>query len=225
MQIIKVKNQEEGAAVGGDALAKCISGQLKAGKKVLWLMPGGSNIPISVDVMQTISEMVNLELLKNLTVSQTDDRYGPVGHPDSNWQQLKDAGFNFAVVNALPVLTGEDLKATVSRFGSNIEKAMKAADFKVGQFGIGPDGHIAGLLPGSSALKEKKAAAGYEGKPFTRVTSSFGTLKKLDAAYAFVFGPSKKEAIDNLVNKDLELEKEPAQILKQIPECYLYSDS
>ena len=36
----------------------------------------------------------------------TDERYGPVGHPDSNWSQLLQKGFDLPQAKLVPVLTG-----------------------------------------------------------------------------------------------------------------------
>ena len=49
-------------------------------------------------------------------------------------------------------------------------------------------------------------------------------IKKLTVAYAMAFGETKKKAITDLVDSDLLLDQEPAQLLKSLPEAYLYSD-
>ena len=61
---------------------------LQSGQSVVWLVSGGSNIPISVEVLKALKIKVKPTLLKSLKVMLTDERYGPVGHLDSNWQQL-----------------------------------------------------------------------------------------------------------------------------------------
>jgi 6-phosphogluconolactonase/glucosamine-6-phosphate isomerase/deaminase len=49
-------------------------------------------------------------------------------------------------------------------------------------------------------------------------------LKKVSTAYVFAFGDSKKEALKSLRDQDLPIDKQPAQILKSLPEAYLYTD-
>ena len=210
---------------GTRALADRILSLLNIGKKVLWLIPGGSSIPVATSVMKQIREGAFSEALNNLTVSLTDERYGPVGHVDSNWQHLVDSGFNFESINFFPVLTGLTLEETTQVWGRKIEAAFNDADIIVGQFGIGADGHIVGVLPHSDAVASTDAVFSYNVPPFTRITLTLWTLERVSVAYAFVFGaPNKREAIVNLRDKDLSYGDEPSQVLKKIPESYLYSD-
>ena len=66
--------------------------ELTAGKKVLWLVSGGSNITASVQLMQNLAD----DLTKNLTIMAVDERYGLVGHADSNEGQLLAAGLTIS---------------------------------------------------------------------------------------------------------------------------------
>ena len=120
---------------------------------------GGSNIPIAADVMNAIRAGISPASLDNLTISLTDERYGPVGHPDSNWKQLQDIGMNLSGIKAHPILDGSSLPETVARFGIMIEKILKSTDVIVGQFGMGADGHIAGILPHSPAVSKPATLA------------------------------------------------------------------
>jgi 6-phosphogluconolactonase/glucosamine-6-phosphate isomerase/deaminase len=212
---------------GMQALADKISAFLRADKKVLWLIPGGSNIPIAVEAMKRIRSTTEAVFLKNLTITLTDERYGPVGHSDSNWQQLQDAGFDMNVENAedikmFPILYDLPLVETVARFGRTIQEILAHTDVVVGQFGMGADGHIAGILPGSPAVSELTPTSGYESKPFTRISLTFPILRQIDVAYLFVSGVSKRAATERLHEDGVSLNDQPAQILKEIPEVYVY---
>jgi hypothetical protein len=46
----------------------------------------------------------------------------------------------------------------------------------------------------------------------------------LTAAYVFAFGDAKREALQQLRDESLSLDDQPAQIIKQLPEAYVYSD-
>src|SRR6266566_4768573 len=76
--------------------------QLQAGKRVLWLVSGGSVIPVAVAVAQKFTGIP----VGKLTVSLTDERPGPVGHPDSNWLGLQQAGLQLPGATLRPILTG-----------------------------------------------------------------------------------------------------------------------
>jgi len=220
IHFISSKDPQEGVA----ALSGKISGYLNDGKKVLWLVCGGSNVPIAIEVMNAIRSSVSPERISNLTVTQTDERFGAVGHPDSNWQQMKEGGFDLDGVTTLPILTGLPLGETVTRYSDVIEKAFEENEVRIGQFGMGTDGHIAGLVPHSPALYAAGHAAEHTDENFTRVTVTPVMFESLTAAYAFVFGASKREAVLNLKNKELSLDDQPAQLLKVVGEVWFYSD-
>lgn len=242
-KMIEFRNKE--AIEGAKDLADRILSYLNEGKKVLWLVCGGSNIPISVKVLKFLKDSTIKQLnkgtiqtsaksiensgndensiLKNLTVTLTDERYGSINHPDSNWRQLREKGFDFEAVTAIPVLVGKSFDETTKLFGVNLRDAWSDNDIKIGQFGVGADGHIAGVLPKSKAAKNVGTVFGYEAAPFRRVTITLATIEKLDCAYAFVYGESKREAMSRL-HEDLTAEVEPAQVLKKVKEVVVYSD-
>lgn len=217
MQYIQVKNQSESVKISADAIIT----QLKTGKKVLWLIPGGSNIPISVEAMKNIRHNAPSQL-NNLTISLTDERYGEVGHKDSNWQQLIDTGFNFDGIETIPVLTGKTLDGTAAELVGKIESAMKSSDFIIGQFGMGADGHIAGILPHSPATTSKSLVCAYDAAPFTRITLTFEAIKRISSAYLFISGSSKDEAMESLINKEIPRHEQPVQVLKQLGPGYVF---
>lgn len=218
MKYILTAGWEDGVA----DLTERLVHELASGKRVLWLISGGSNIPASVQVMDNISS----KLSRHLSVMPVDERYGEPGHDESNWAQLTRAGFNAERAALLPVLeTGLNFKQTVARYDKLAGQAFDDHDFIIAQLGIGEDGHIAGILPGSPAATETKAlVVGYQSTPFARLTLSFPGLRKVNVSYTFAFGNTKHQALSSLQAQSLELSKQPAQILKQLPEAYVYND-
>ncbi|MFA6551998.1 MAG: 6-phosphogluconolactonase [Candidatus Paceibacterota bacterium] len=220
MNYRQIKKPDTGIKI----FVKELENSLRSNTKTIWLICGGSNIGIAVDIMDALRKNVHGQLLQNLTIMETDERYGEVGHKDSNWKQMIDAGFNFNDVKSFPMLVGLSKEETAVKYSKIVRKEFKSAQMIFAQFGMGADGHIAGILPKSSAVNAKEEVVTYDAEPFTRVTLTPRMLLKINTAYAFVFGESKREAVQNLVNKNLSVEEEPCQILKQIPEAYLYSD-
>lgn len=218
MQYIRADNGEEGVL----GLTEHIARELRSGKRILWLVCGGSNISLIIRAMDSIPA----ELMHALTITLVDERYGPVGHADSNWQQLIEAGFKTGQAKTLPVLEdGKSLAETAEKYAAMIEQAVHTNDVVIGVFGIGADGHVAGILPDSPAANEEKAwAIGYEAAPFRRLTLTFPALKNVDTAYAFAFGEAKHAALHQLQTETVPLTEQPAQILKQLPKAYVYSD-
>lgn len=218
MQCINSRSGEEGRR----ALADRLTRELSHPKSVLWLLSGGSNVAASVDIMASLPT----KLTERLSLLLIDERFGAPGHADSNWQQLIRAGLTTKQATTLTVLrAGQTFQKALGYYRQLVDKALAAADTVVAQLGIGEDGHIAGILPNSPAAAERKAlVVGYDSQPYQRLTLTFPALMRVQAAYVFAFGGHKRTAINNLVEKDLTLIEQPAQILKQLPESYIYSD-
>src|SRR5258706_7607481 len=99
-------------AEGEQALQAKLEAALKDGKRVLWFISGGSNIPVTVHVLDALPD----ELTRNLTIMPVDERYGPVGHKDSNAQQLHETGFQPKQATFIPILDGGGLAETAKQF-------------------------------------------------------------------------------------------------------------
>jgi 6-phosphogluconolactonase/glucosamine-6-phosphate isomerase/deaminase len=217
MQFVKVEDWQPCI----EALAKRLSTELKRGRKVLWLVPGGSNISAAAAVMEALDE----DLTEHLSILLTDERHGLPGHKDSNYRQLHDAGFSPKLAAFAPaIVEGLTLQETAHHYAELVEHAFASADVAIGQFGIGADGHIAGILPHSPAATSSDLVAGYEAGPYTRLTLTFETLSQLSVAYAFVFGKDKQPALQKLRDEEVSLQEQPSQILKHLPEAYVYND-
>jgi 6-phosphogluconolactonase/glucosamine-6-phosphate isomerase/deaminase len=202
-----------------DFLAAILVSHLTDGEKVLWLVPGGSSIEIAAKT----SRLLPHKLARNLSVTLTDERYGPVSHADSNWEQLKSAGFRLPGAQLLPVLTGRDFVQTIDDFATLLQKQLKEADFLLGFFGLGADGHTAGILPGSPALTSQKLAAGYDATVYQRITMTPAAITQLDEAVVYAVGRPKHAALDRLA-EDLPITEQPAQALKQVPKVTIFND-
>ena len=56
-----------------------------------------------------VAKKIKEKLSDNLVVALVDERYGPVGHPDSNWFKLEIAGFKIKGAKMIPILIGISL--------------------------------------------------------------------------------------------------------------------
>jgi 6-phosphogluconolactonase/glucosamine-6-phosphate isomerase/deaminase len=200
-----------------ELLAKSLSAQLKTGRRVLWLISGGSVINLATIAAKKLTH----HNLDNLSVSLIDERYGPPGHKDSNWRQLMAAGFSLPGAQLYPILINKNIEATTSEFDDFIKHTENS--YKIGLLGVGVDGHTAGLLPGSPALSSDRYADYYQGPDFWRISLTPKALVTLDEALVFALGQSKAQALADL-QKDLPISRQPAQIIKQIPKVAVYND-
>lgn len=217
MNIIK---QTDGLA---DVVASTLTEALENHRRVIWLVPGGSNIPISIGALQQIDEA----LTEKLVILQTDERYVPVDDPDCNWKQLRDGGFATKNATAYPVILPEQhsLEMVVARYEETMRREFEQADCIIGQFGIGPDGHIAGIKPHSPATTSQALVSGYQAEDFTRVTMTFPAIRRLDRALAIAHGSDKRPVFEALAgDSPPSLTEMPAEILASVSESTIYND-
>ncbi len=212
-------------------IAEKISEKLISGQKVFWIVTGGSAIRVALGV----SKLLANQNLENLTVTLTDERFGTVGHRDSNWQQLIQAGFSLPSAKLLPVLQGQDRRKSTDYFSKSLAKNFDSCDYSLGIFGIGPDGHVAGILPGSPNIDSGEMAIGYSDDQVRiaspdgvkrggdRITMSAAAIARLDEVIVCAFGEAKHQWLDKL-EKDLPIEQNPAQSLKQVKNLLIYND-
>src|SRR5580692_7588728 len=95
-----------------------INNALSADIPVAWFLSGGSAITIASAVAEQIIEG---EPRQRLRILQIDERFGPVGHADSNWKQLLDAGFHCDGAIYRPILHGQSLNGTINTFEETLQ--------------------------------------------------------------------------------------------------------
>jgi 6-phosphogluconolactonase len=200
-------------------LAKLITAQLSAGRSVLWLLSGGSAIKVAVDT----SALLDGQDFSKLVVSLMDERFVPVGHPDSNWQQLGVAGLKLPGATLHPVLAGTSQKETASAFAVFLEEQFAGTQYHLGVLGIGPDGHTSGILPHSEAVTAQGLICAYQGPDYQRITTTAKALKQLNEAVLYVAGETKWPVLDRL-ETELPVADQPAQLLKTMPKTTIFTD-
>ena len=216
MQLIQATLQDSEAA-----LRSYLQTALDQNKKVLWLISGGSNIVITADILR------QLHGTQNLTIAQVDERYGPVGHPDSNWQQLLDSGTPLDGITLVPILQNPlgSMHQAAADYEAKLQKLLKTADISIAQLGMGTDGHIAGILPGTESVQAAGLVTSYQTEQFDRITLTFNGLDQVQELWLFAYGQDKKPQLEALQNQELRLSEQPAQYLKRHPRVVVYNDS
>ncbi|MDB5182965.1 MAG: hypothetical protein JWO47_749 [Candidatus Saccharibacteria bacterium] len=217
MKFIKV----EGPAVVEGALVEELDNALAARDKVLFLLTGGSNIKVGVEIVAALKS----QDLSNLTLILTDERFGSVGHKDSNFLQLHQTGLDERGAVFKDLLTGASFEETVANGAKAMEEVFTAAQTVIALIGMGPDGHIAGILPHSpAAVSDEVWMIGYDGGEFQRFTLTPFALSHIHKAYLNTFGEERKPQLIRLHDQMLPIAEQPAQILRHIPEVSIFND-
>ncbi|HET7302418.1 MAG TPA: 6-phosphogluconolactonase [Candidatus Saccharimonadales bacterium] len=207
LEFKKIHDPEEAATL----LASALNERLVHGKRVLWLVSGGSAVRCAAEAQRLLAHTSH-----GLIVMQVDERFGPPGHPDSNWQKLLDAGFSLRGVKCYPVLAGAGLQETVDRYEERLAAELAAADEVVALLGVGADGHTAGILPDSPAVTATSLVKAYRGPDFERITLTPPALKRITWALVYAVSPDKQEVLHSLQHS-APVAKQPMQLLKSIP--------
>lgn len=204
-----------------DYLTDQLKSALDAGKTVAWFIPGGSALGVAIDVAQRLTDTP----LDTLRVTLTDERYGEIDHPDENWRQLLSAGFSLPGATLYRVVQpGLARRETTERFGATIEHFLDESDFAIGFFGIGADGHTAGIKPHAFSMDTPAYAASFVGEDFERITITPRAIARLDIAVAYACGSGKRTVLQSLLRDDFALDDQPAQSLKTAGTFQLFTD-
>lgn len=235
---MKVERVQAADAVR-DAFIERISPRIESGLPVLFLASGGSTSPIAASICARLGESFRdrrKTLKRLLAVTLTDERFGPAGHTDSNWRLLQENGFDPAAFASFPVLADEDHEPvgpedTARRFGSYLSEAVtqrKAGKlFIAGLFGIGTDGHTAGILPESPASRippdSEIMAAEYRSPLYHRITLTPAFLAHMDFAAACALDQSKRKAVEELTAERSSIVDQPVRALDLARESVIYT--
>lgn len=208
-----------------DQVAEVLSGliatELQAGRKVLWLVSGGSSLPVAARVM----DMLNGKRLENLYITLVDDKFLAPDDPASNASQFTALGFEPGAVQYWPILTGGSLEATTAQFEVLLEKLLAEVDVTIGQFGLGEGYHTGGILAHSPAAHEQsRLACGYEQDGIGHITVTPALIGRLDVAFINSMGEGKRPLVAHFLESEATVDDEPTQALKTARQVVVVSD-
>jgi len=140
-----------------------------------------------------------------------DERFLPSGHPERNETQARDALLDHVNVDRARVHPmaasdggdGEDLDTAAERYADELAKAARPEDhgpvptFDVLLLGLGPDGHVASLFPGSPALYDDRIVIPVRGAPKpppTRLSLSAAAINAAHEVWLIAAGEEKAAA-------------------------------
>jgi 6-phosphogluconolactonase len=134
-----------------------------------------------------------------------DERFLPAGHPDRNDTQaravLLDAvPLDPARVHPMPAPDGpdgDDPEAAAARYTAELATAGPA-HFDLLLLGVGEEGHIASIFPGSPAAHETRPVVAVRGcpkPPPVRLTLTLPVINTAEEIWLLATGPEKADAV------------------------------
>jgi len=147
-----------------------------------------------------------------------DERFVPHDSPQSNYLMVREAMLSRAPVPAANIhpiptegLTPEDAALAYERELKHFYGAATLSPdrplFDVTFLGLGPEGHIASLFPGTGILDERARWVGavIGAKPEPRITLTYPTLESSREIAFLVTGAAKRPVLERLLEGDPEL--------------------
>jgi 6-phosphogluconolactonase len=147
-----------------------------------------------------------------------DERFVPHDSPQSNYRMVREAMLARAPVPAANIHPIPTEGFTPQEAALSYERELKSfygasdlrADrplFDVTFLGLGPEGHIASLFPGTAILNERTRWVGtvIRAKPEPRITLTYPALESSRQVAFLVTGAAKRAVVDQLLRGDPEL--------------------
>lgn len=242
MPSLKIEHSEDPAKNAGKYISELLRQFID--KPILLLLAGGS----SVQVLEHISSEY---LSDQLTVTVTDDRFSEE-LDENNFAILQSTSFynDLIQVDAFcidtQVLSGEALEGYRARFEKNIREWKK--DFPTGKiialYGMGTDGHTAGMIPGILDKESFDAEFNTEDRlvgsidatkteqkdrAFFRITTTLPFMKKwVDHSIFYITGENKKPALVKALKKDGDQREDyfelPAKVISEMKDAVVFTD-
>jgi 6-phosphogluconolactonase len=184
----------QSSATLADAAAAAVASQLSAalktrGRAALVATGGRSPGPV-YDRLRT----AELDWAR-VVVTLSDERQVDVDSPNANVRQLRER-----------LLVGEAAKAHYLPLTDYAEPALRALmPFDATLLGMGEDGHIASLIPGSPVMAEAmdvrgqalvaESPEGFGSPPVARITLTLAALLQSRAIFLLIAGEAKRQVV------------------------------
>ena len=134
----------------------------------------------------------------NIYLWTVDERHVDIDDEKSN-QRMINSIFSNSNLNIIEYSYEEDPGHSAKNYTTKV--FSKFDKFNAAILGVGEDGHIASLFPGTTALNaDEKGFVHNEVNILTRwrVTSTFELLKNVEHVYLLVTGDNKKDIIEKI---------------------------
>lgn len=235
MEVIRTHSADEAARLAGDALTHELI--TKADRPALFLVSGGSSLFV-LDFMPAVA------VRSNIQVGLVDERWTK-SERDWNTYSYKKTDFakKLSARGAPFIPIDTTIAGSAAESAQTYETYLKqwrnlfSNGLIVALFGIGADGHTAGILPfpgqkemfEQTFLNTRQWYVGYDtgtiGTCATRITMTLHCLmQEIDMSVVYISGEEKREALRRTLLPDGSLCETPARIFNEVRNVRLFTD-
>jgi len=162
-----------------------------------------------------------------------DERFVPWDHPDSNYGMVyaallgrspaPPANIHGTATNGTPRDAAAAYERVLKSYYGSESLDPNRPLFDVQILGLGPDGHTASLIPGTSVLEERQrwVAEVIGARPESRITLTYPVLESSRHTAFLVAGADKREALSRALAGDQAL---PAARIRPVGELMWFVD-
>jgi 6-phosphogluconolactonase len=207
----EVQVHKDAAAVAAAAadrlMTRILEAQEARGEATVGLTGGG----LGIDLLRRLAEGPARDAVdwQRVNLWWGDERFVPADDPDRNELQAREVFLDRvpldpARVHPMPAsgAPGDDPEEAAARYAAELEAAARPGHrmprIDVLLLGVGGEGHVASIFPGSPAAYEERITAGVRGcpkPPPTRVTLTFPAIQSADEVWLVAAGAAKAQAI------------------------------
>lgn len=199
--ISNLSSAEEVAKRAAGDLHKELVRLLESQRKVNLVLTGGT---VGIKVLSELALLIDDMDLSGLQIWWGDERFVESNSPDRNAVQAHEALLSRIKIpqeniHEMPAAEDGDLETASRVFSELFEPEAPAFDIVL--LGMGPDGHIASLFPGSKALEFGNwvvAEPDSPKPPQQRISLSYSALKSSKQVWFLVAGKDKAATVSRV---------------------------
>ena len=177
---------------------------LKHKETVNLVVTGGT---VGTNVLEHLGKLLSDADLSNLHIWWTDERFVGQESEDRNYLQAERAFISQVSIpqeniHEMPSLEDGELRSAAESFASEIESLNPHFDIVI--LGMGPDGHVASLFPGSPGITFGSWVVAEENSPKPpkeRISLSYSALSSSEEVWFIVAGSEKSDAVAAVFDK------------------------
>lgn len=235
MRIFSCKNAADASRRAAEALEKIFYDY--KGEEFLFLTCGGSGIGMLSGVaVESLTNRVTIGVLDSrLDTDETNENYYQLSRTVF-FRNAKNKGTSFLDISSLRMTSLSEAGKRFSDILTEWIAGHKEAKI-IASIGMGPDGHIAGMMPfpdnektfRSLFVETDSLAVAYEtpnpNQFPKRLTATYPFLLKIDNVVSYITGENKRQKLIELKNSgNIPLHKFPGAVLKQLNDVSIFTD-